>query len=95
LDQRTLESPLKKVAGETVTAMEIPDVCHHQPSQDRGQAARVVLLEEEVEVVGHQAVMVEAKAVAAAVALEEAEEVAAVVGVSKESFAVVTGDIAW
>src|SRR5262249_46735680 len=89
LDGRTFETALPAVADETVPAMAVVDVSPQQPSHQCRQLPGIVELQEQVEVVGHQTVMVEPECESLSIACDQGEEGAVIFIVAEDCLSVV------
>jgi hypothetical protein len=89
LDGRALEASLPEVAHEAIAPVEVV----HVGAQDAGQALRqirgAIQLHQDMKVIGHQAVMIEADAEAFLVARQQTEKTTAIVVIDKDPFPVV------
>ncbi len=89
LDDGALEPPLPDVAGGAMAAVEVPGVGDGERLEDAADGDAGLGSEEEVEVVGHEAVGVEAERIAELGACEAVKEGVVVLVVGEDDLAVV------
>ena len=76
---RTLAPALEQVPDQPIPPPVMVPVGHQQPRQQRRQLARIGQLQQEVKIVVHQAIVIEPKPEAIALALQQPQEMEAVV----------------
>src|SRR5208337_4420351 len=86
---RTLEAALKQMTTKAVTPMKVMDVGPQQTGQQGRQLFWIAQLYQQVEMVGHQAPMIDTEAEALRVAADQGHKGQAILVVAEDGLAVV------